>query len=84
MGRAARKRRHARTAPPTEGDVSPVYDLAYHHKRLTPHDHSPECESNGDDNASQFLRCLKVELDKIRKDVHDSIDANHRSGNGHD
>lgn len=48
-----------------------VYDLAYHHNNPTVHEHTTECEPQEEDatKTSQFLRCLRVELDKIRKDI---------------
>jgi hypothetical protein len=49
--------------------VDKTYDLAYHHKRLTPHEHSDACKPEQGRSAEQFLRCFKVELDKIRSDI---------------
>ena len=47
-----------------------TFDLAYHHNNpQSRHQHSEECEPKEHwDDAKQFLRCLKVELDRIRAD----------------
>jgi len=72
MGKKGRaRRRQLRATAPIESDVAPVYDLAYHHNNPeSRHQHSPECEPNDHyADGQQFLRCLRVELDRIRKEA---------------
>lgn len=47
------------------------YDLAELHDRVNEpsHQHLPECKFTGDTGSVQFLRCLKAELNQIRKEL---------------
>jgi hypothetical protein len=49
----------------------PVFDLAYHHKNpKSRHRHSLRClPLPWRSSAGNFLRCLKVDLDRIRDDI---------------